>query len=571
MTHNLPLISTIAASFGFALAFGFIANKMGLPALVGYLIARILVGPFTLGFVADLNLSVELSEIGVILLMFGVGLHFSINDLLKVKKIALTGAIVQIAVATLLGMLICHVWGWSLGTGLVFGLALSVASTIVLLKALEDKGILQSFNGQIAVGWLVVEDLVMVMVLVLLPALAPTIMGNNDAVIITSNSNNSSELWSTIGITMAKLALFIGLMLVVGKRVFPWILWQISKTNSKELFTLSIICAAVGIAYASAKIFGVSFALGAFFAGMVLRESHLSHRAAQDSMPLRDAFSVLFFVAVGMLFDPSILWHEPLKVLIVVAIIIIGKSLAAFLLVVALRYPVNTALTVAASLAQIGEFSFILLTLGKNLGLVSDTAQNLVLAGAIISISINHFVFRAVSPIQNLLKKRTSLYDWLERSTDGLSELPDSVSSSSLTNHTIVLGYGNLGKILTDKLKAQDIKYVVADNDREIIENLRKDNINAVAGDAIDPALLIQAHISRAKNLIIALPNNLHLQKIVEIAKMLNPDVNIIVRAKDLQEYDFLIEKNIAQIVQADVSLTQNIISLINQYKVEEH
>jgi CPA2 family monovalent cation:H+ antiporter-2 len=370
---------------------------------------------------------------------------------------------------------------------------------------------------------------------------------------------------------MAKLALFIGLMLVVGKRVFPWILWQISKTNSKELFTLSIICAAVGIAYASAKIFGVSFALGAFFAGMVLRESHLSHRAAQDSMPLRDAFSVLFFVAVGMLFDPSILWHEPLKVLIVVAIIIIGKSLAAFLLVVALRYPVNTALTVAASLAQIGEFSFILLTLGKNLGLVSDTAQNLVLAGAIISISINHFVFRAVSPIQNLLKKRTSLYDWLERSTDGLSELPDSVSSSSLTNHTIVLGYGNLGKILTDKLKAQDIKYVVADNDREIIENLRKDNINAVAGDAIDPALLIQAHISRAKNLIIALPNNLHLQKIVEIAKMLNPDVNIIVRAKDLQEYDFLIEKNIAQIVQADVSLTQNIISLINQYKVEEH
>lgn len=571
MTHNLPLISTIAASFGFALAFGFIANKMGLPALVGYLIARILVGPFTLGFVADLNLSVELSEIGVILLMFGVGLHFSINDLLKVKKIALTGAIVQIAVATLLGMLICHVWGWSLGTGLVFGLALSVASTVVLLKALEDKGILQSFNGQIAVGWLVVEDLVMVMVLVLLPALAPTIMGNNDAVIITSNSNNSSELWSTIGITMAKLALFIGLMLVVGKRVFPWILWQISKTNSKELFTLSIICAAVGIAYASAKIFGVSFALGAFFAGMVLRESHLSHRAAQDSMPLRDAFSVLFFVAVGMLFDPSILWHEPLKVLIVVAIIIIGKSLAAFLLVVALRYPVNTALTVAASLAQIGEFSFILLTLGKNLGLVSDTAQNLVLAGAIISISINHFVFRAVSPIQNLLKKRTSLYDWLERSTDGLSELPDSVSSSSLTNHTIVLGYGNLGKILTDKLKAQDIKYVVADNDREIIENLRKDNINAVAGDAIDPALLIQAHISRAKNLIIALPNNLHLQKIVEIAKMLNPDVNIIVRAKDLQEYDFLIEKNIAQIVQADVSLTQNIISLINQYKVEEH
>ncbi|MFM2343720.1 MAG: hypothetical protein RLZZ210_328, partial [Pseudomonadota bacterium] len=551
MTHNLPLISTIAASFGFALAFGFIANKMGLPALVGYLIARILVGPFTLGFVADLNLSVELSEIGVILLMFGVGLHFSINDLLKVKKIALTGAIVQIAVATLLGMLICHVWGWSLGTGLVFGLALSVASTVVLLKALEDKGILQSFNGQIAVGWLVVEDLVMVMVLVLLPALAPTIMGNNDAVIITSNSNNSSELWSTIGITMAKLALFIGLMLVVGKRVFPWILWQISKTNSKELFTLSIICAAVGIAYASAKIFGVSFALGAFFAGMVLRESHLSHRAAQDSMPLRDAFSVLFFVAVGMLFDPSILWHEPLKVLIVVAIIIIGKSLAAFLLVVALRYPVNTALTVAASLAQIGEFSFILLTLGKNLGLVSDTAQNLVLAGAIISISINHFVFRAVSPIQNLLKKRTSLYDWLERSTDGLSELPDSVSSSSLTNHTIVLGYGNLGKILTDKLKAQDIKYVVADNDREIIENLRKDNINAVAGDAIDPALLIQAHISRAKNLIIALPNNLHLQKIVEIAKMLNPDVNIIVRAKDLQEYDFLIEKNIAQIVQA--------------------
>ncbi len=442
MPHSVALITTLAAGLGLALIMGFIAARLKLPALVGYLIAGIMIGPATPGFVADAELSRQLAEIGVILLMFGVGLHFSLDDLLSVRRIALPGALAQIAVATVLGMGIATLWGWSLGAGLVFGLALSVASTVVLLRALEDRGVLDSVNGRIAVGWLVVEDLVMVLVLVLLPPLSSWLGGGPD---IPVHAQEKSFLIA-LGITLGQVSVFIALMLIVGRRVFPWLLSQVARTGSRELFTLCIIAVAVGIAYGSAALFGVSFALGAFFAGMVMRESHLSYRAAQESLPLRDAFAVLFFVSVGMLFDPHILVEEPWHVLAVVTIIIFGKSLAAFFLVLGFRYPLNTALTVSASLAQIGEFSFILAGLGVSLGLLPPAGQSLILAGALMSIALNPLVFRAIEPAQVWIRARSKLARSLERPNDPLAELPMTVDASRLTGHVVLIGYGRVGR-----------------------------------------------------------------------------------------------------------------------------
>jgi monovalent cation:H+ antiporter-2, CPA2 family len=386
MDHNISLITTIAAGLGLALVLGVIASRLKLPALVGYLLAGVVIGPFTPGFVADAGLAAQLAEIGVMLLMFGVGLHFSLDDLLAVRKIAVPGAVVQMLVATLMGVGLASWWGWDIGQAVVFGISLSVASTVVLLRALESLGIVDSYTGRIAVGWLVVEDLAMVLVLVLLPPLAGYLGGNAAA-------DDGTPVWQTLGRTLLQVAAFVALMLVVGRRLFPWLLWQVARTGSRELFTLCVVAAAVGIAFGSAALFGVSFALGAFFAGMVLRESEFSHRAAEESLPLRDAFAVLFFVSVGMLFNPAVLVEEPLRVLGVVLIILVGKSVAAALLVLALRYPLNTALTVSASLAQIGEFSFILVGLGASLGLMDEAGRSLVLAGALISIALNPLLF----------------------------------------------------------------------------------------------------------------------------------------------------------------------------------
>ena len=397
MPHSVTLITTIAAGLGLALIFGFIAVRLKLPALVGYLVAGILIGPHAPGFVADVAIASQLAEIGVMLLMFGVGLHFSMEDLLSVGRIAVPGALVQMLVATALGTGLAMFWGWGIGAGVVLGLALSVASTVVFLKAMESHGAMDSINGRIAIGWLVVQDLIMVLVLVLLPPLAG---GNASHTVGAQQPSLLAALAETLGL----VAVFIGLMLVVGRRVFPWFLWQVARTGSRELFTLCVIAAAVGIAYVSSAVFGVSFALGAFFAGMVLRESNLSYRAAQESLPLRDAFSVLFFVSVGMLFDPRVLIEMPLHVLAVVGIIVIGKSVVAFALVLAYRYPLNTALTVSASLAQIGEFSFILAGLGTALGVLPVQGQNLILAGALISIAINPLVFQAIEPAQRWIR-----------------------------------------------------------------------------------------------------------------------------------------------------------------------
>jgi CPA2 family monovalent cation:H+ antiporter-2 len=395
--HETSLISTIAVSLAFAFVGGFIAARLRLPPLVGYLLAGIAVGPFTPGFVADVTLAPQLAEIGVILLMFGVGMHFSVRDLLAVRRIALPGAIAQIVVATTLGGGIALAWGWPLGAGLVFGLALSVASTVVLLRELEARGSLESGDGRIAVGWLVIEDLVMVLTLVVLPALAERLGGHG---LDESHGAATGDLWLTLGFTFGKVAVFVALMLLVGTRLFPWLLEQVERTDSRELFTLAVIALALGVAFGSAELFGVSFALGAFFAGVVINESDLSHRAAKELQPLQDAFAVLFFVAVGMLFDPTILLREPLQVITVVAIIVVGKSFAALSIVLALRYPMSTALTISAALAQIGEFSFILAGLGIRLGLLPLEGRNLILAGALLTITMNPMVFYLVSKLQ---------------------------------------------------------------------------------------------------------------------------------------------------------------------------
>ncbi len=552
MPHSVNLITTIAAGLGLALIMGFAAARLRLPPLVGYLVAGIIIGPATPGFVADVGLAGQLAEIGVMLMMFGVGLHFSIQDLLAVRSIAIPGAVVQILGATVLGAGMTLWWGWSLGAALVFGLSLSVASTVVLLRALESRGVLNSLNGRIAVGWLVVEDLVVVLILVLLPGLAGVLGGTPPG---AEAASQQSSMWAALGVTLGKVAAFIAVMLIAGRRLLPRLLWSVARTGSRELFTLAVISAAVGVAYLSAELFSVSFALGAFFAGMMMRESSLSHRAAEESLPLRDAFSVLFFVSVGMLFEPQVLVDEPLRVVAVVAIIILGKTVAAVALVLAFRYPLNTALTVGASLAQIGEFSFILAGLGVSLGLLPQEGQSLILAGALISISFNSAVFAAIEPAQRWIRARSTLARALERSDDPLSELPATVNQDLLTRHVVLVGYGRVGHRIGDALAARGVPVVVAEQNREIVEELRRRQVPAVSGDASDPAVLIQAHIARARVLVVAIPNAAGVRKMVETAKTLNPRVEILLRTHNDEEAALLRRENLGLVFMGEHEL----------------
>ncbi|MYZ51645.1 YbaL family putative K(+) efflux transporter [Malikia spinosa] len=542
MEHNIPLITTLAAGFSVALVLGFLAERIKVPALVGYLLAGILIGPGTPGFVADVHLAAQLSEIGVMLLMFGVGLHFSLNDLLAVKRLAVPGAVVQMSLATVLGMAVAWWWGWSWGAGLIFGLSLSCASTVVLLKALEARGVLDSMNGRIAVGWLVVEDLATVLVLVLLPPLAGVLGGS------VAEVANPQPLWLTIAKTLLQVAAFIAIMLVAGRRVLPWLLWQISRTGSRELFTLAVIVAAIGIAYGAAQLFSVSFALGAFFAGMVMRESEFSHRAATESLPLRDAFSVLFFVSVGMLFEPAILLEQPVHVLGVVTIIIFGKSLAAFGLVLALRYPLNTALTVSASLAQIGEFSFILAGLGLSLGLLPAEGMSLVLAGALISIALNPLLFAAVEPLRRWILQRSALARQLEQRTDPYAELPTSTERKYLQGQVVLVGYGRVGKRIAEALEASGIPHVVVEQNRELVEDLRQQGKVAVSGNAADPVVLVQAHVAEAAMLVVATPDLFNLRQMAETARTLNPGIEIVLRTHSEDESVLLCKDGIGKV-----------------------
>ena len=554
MDHDISLITTIAAAFGMALLLGFIAERFKVPALVGYLVAGIVIGPGTPGFVADVHLASQLSEIGVMLLMFGVGLHFSLNDLLAVKRIAIPGAVVQMSLATALGALVAWWWGWSWGSGLIFGLSLSCASTVVLLKALEARGVLESMNGRIAVGWLVVEDLATVLVLVLLPPLAGVLGGAEVAA-------GSKPLWATIAQTLLQVAAFIALMLVVGHRVLPWLLWQVARTGSRELFTLSVIAAAIGIAYGAAELFSVSFALGAFFAGMVMRESEFSHRAAEESLPLRDAFSVLFFVSVGMLFEPAILIEQPFHVLVVVAIIIFGKSIAALALVLAFRYPLNTAMTVSASLAQIGEFSFILAGLGLSLGLLPAEGMSLVLAGALISIALNPLLFATIEPVRRWILKRSELARSLERREDPYAELPTTTERKYLEGQVVLVGYGRVGRRIANALDVRGIPYVVAEQNRELVENLRKKGMAAVSGNAADPAVLIQAHIANAAMLVVATPDPINVRQMAETARTLNPGIEIVLRTHSDDESQLLRKDGVGTVFFGEEELAKGMTS----------
>ena len=567
MPHNVDLIILLAFGFGLALVFGYLAARLRLPPLIGYLIAGIIISPNTPGIVADIQLANQLAELGVMFLMFGVGMHFSLNDLLQVRRIALPGAILQIAVATLLGIGVSMLWGWSLGSALVFGLSLSCASTVVLLKALGDRGLLNSVNGKIAVGWLLVEDLVMVLVLVLLPATAVLLGGES----MTTHGGNDN-IWLTLGLTLLKVAGFIAFMLIVGKRLVPLIMQFVARLGSRELFTLTVVAAAVSIAFGAYKVFGVSMALGAFFAGMVVKESDFSHRAEEETLPLREIFSILFFVSVGMLFDPRILWEQPEHVLAVVAIIMIGKTIAAMALVLFFRYPINTALTVGASLAQIGEFSFILATLGLSLKLLSLEGQNLILAGALISITLNSFIFSAIEPLQNWIRERSSLARLLERSGDPLAMLPDEVSQDYLRDQVVIVGHGEVGRRITKTLMAEDIKVVIAEENREIVENLREKGIAAVSGVATEPGVLIQAHIQHARLLVLSPMDIIDIHKIVDIAKTLNPQIQVLICAESKQEAEVIRKENIGDVYFAKEEMAKNMSNhILNQIEIAHH
>ena len=554
MPHETALIATIAAGLGLAFLLGFLATYLKLPPLVGYLLAGIAVGPFTPGFVADAGLASQLAEIGVILLMFGVGLHFSIGDLLAVKRIAVPGAIVQITVATLLGAGVSHLWGWTWGEGIVFGLALSVASTVVLLRALEERGVLDTVNGRIAVGWLIVEDLVTVLALVLLPALAPA-LGASPADVAGGEHAATGGILSTLFVTLAKVAAFVAIMLFVGTRAVPWLLGRVARTGSRELFTLAVLAVALGIAVGAAALFGVSFALGAFFAGVVIAESDLSHQAAADALPLQDAFAVLFFVSVGMLFDPSIVLERPVALLSTVLIVIFGKSLAAFVIVLLFRYPIRTALMVSASLAQIGEFSFILAGLGLALGLLPPEGQSLILAASIISITLNPLIVGSTTSVERAIQARPRLLEAFERPPGDLAELPATVDHEQLHGHVVIIGFGRVGGTIGRALERQGVPYVVIERNREAVEALRKRGLPVLYGDATRPGIMKHAHLERAHTLVIAAPGAYHSRRIIELARSVNRDIDIVARTHSEAEQRYLEKQGVSMAVMGEREL----------------
>lgn len=529
MDHDTPLIAIIVVGLGAAFILGTLAQRLRLSPLIGYLLAGIAIGPFTPGFVGDVPLALELAELGVILLMFGVGLHFSLRDLLAVKAIAIPGAIAQIAVAVAMGAGLATWLGWSLGAGLMFGLALSVASTVVLLRAMQDRRLLDTDRGRVAVGWLIVEDLVMVLALVLIPVMAG---GGNLAIPLL--------------ITVAKVGAFAAFMLIVGRRVVPWMLHTIAHTGSRELFRLAVLATALGVAFGAAKLFGVSFALGAFFAGMILAESPFSQRAAQETLPLRDAFAVLFFVSVGMLFDPSIVVDAPIALALTVAIIVLGKSIAAFLIVIAFGRSKRTALTIAASLAQIGEFSFILATLGVGLDILPEDGRDLILAGAIFSIMLNPLLF--------VLIDRFVLPEPNSMGTPAGAPAP-------LTGHMVLVGYGRVGSQVAPALvlAGERVTVIEAERDIDFPEEMRD---SLVVGNAASPSVLARAELDQAKALFVAIPNMFEAGQIVEQARALNPKLEIIARAESAAEAAHLEGKGATTTVNGEAEIARRMVGI---------
>ncbi|GAA4126538.1 YbaL family putative K(+) efflux transporter [Aminobacter aganoensis] len=583
MPHDTPLIATIVAGLGLAFIFGALANRFKVPPLVGYLIAGVLVGPNTPGFVADQELALELAEIGVILLMFGVGLHFSLKDLLSVRAIAVPGAVVQISFATVLGVGLAWMLGWSLGAGLVFGLALSVASTVVLLRALQERRMIETERGRIAVGWLIVEDLAMVLALVLLPALAGVLGGEQQAATQSPNIlalRFDVGVWGVLGITLAKVVAFVVLMMVVGRRIIPWLLHYVAHTGSRELFRLSVLAIALGVAFGAAKLFGVSLALGAFFAGMVMSESELSHQAAEETLPLRDAFSVLFFVSVGMLFDPTSLLSNTWPILGTLFIILIGKSVAAFLIVIAFGYPIATALIISASLAQIGEFSFMLAGLGVSLDLLPEQGRDLILAGAILSIVLNPLAFAGAARLKPWLEKRAgNVPETVEAVPIGPATEPGEVATitavpvkddedappppTKMTGHTILIGYGRVGSLVGQSLKAAGIEFLVIEDADKTIAKLKSEGIETVAGNAVKGEVFASANAAGAKRLILAIPNAFEAGQIILKAKTTNPEMVIIARAHSDAEVDHLTGLGADKVIMGEREIARGIVEQV--------
>ena len=543
MPHDTLLIATVAAGLGVAFVLGLLAVRLKLPPIVGYLLAGVVVGPFTPGFVADAGLAKQLAELGAILLMFGVGLHFSLRDLAAVQRVVVPGALLQTAITTSLGIALGRAWGWSWGGGVVLGLSLGVASTVVLLKGLEGRDRLDSAEGRIAVGWLVVEDMTMVFALVLLPALAPMLGG-------TGASGSTGALLLSIGVAIAKVLGFIALMLVVGRRFVPWLLEHVARLGSRELFTLAVLVAALGIGTIAAELFGVSFALGAFFAGAVISESELSHRAAADALPMQDAFAVLFFVSVGMLFDPRAIVQQPWHVLTLVVIIVAWKALLAFTLVRVLGENSRTALVIGTALGQIGEFSFIVAGLGVGLGLVDPSAQALLVTAAIIAITVN-------GPLIGLAERFAQRMADKAASAEVAGKAPHPRESmtmkafdalygtrtdhaffgfSELSGHVVLVGYGRVGATVGDALRRAGVPFVVIEEQERVVGGLRKHGEHAIQGDATRADVLDRAGIRHAKLLVVTAPEPIRARRIVDVARLANPYLDVAVRTHSATE-----------------------------------
>ncbi len=533
MDHEPVLISTLAIGLVAAFAGGLIARRLRLPTIVGYILAGVVIGPFTPGFFADREIATELAEIGIILLMFGVGIHFSVRDLVAVKNIAIPGAAVQITVTTLLGLALGVALGWGLGGGLVLGLSISVASTVVLLRALMDRKELDTAQGRIAIGWLIVQDLVTVVVLVLLPTLAPTLGGTAD----TADASLGPVL--AVVLALGKAAVFVALMVLGGTRVVPRLLVIVAREDSRELFTVAVLAVALGLAYVSSEIFGVSLALGAFLAGAVVSESDLRHQAAADALPMRDAFAVLFFVSVGMLLDPTYLVSHPLEIVAVLILIVLVQPLVAFGIVAIIGYPIRVGLTVGAGLAQIGEFSFILGTVGLSLGLLPRDGFQLIVAGALFSIAVNPFIFRSLEGLDTRLRHDARLVRMLERRAGELARLAPG-AQEGLGHHAILCGYGRVGQMIAGALDRRGFHYVVVTQQRHEVERLRARGISAIYGDASNAEILERAGVATARLVIVASADQQVTTLIVERAHAANPDLDLVVRTHDDDEAAFL-------------------------------
>jgi CPA2 family monovalent cation:H+ antiporter-2 len=551
MPHEASLVGTIVVGIGLAFLLGALANRMRVSPLIGYLLAGVGVGPFTPGFVANQELAQQLAEIGVILLMFGVGLHFSVKDLLAVRWTVVPGAVAQVTTSALLGFGLARFFGWPSGAGLVFGFALSVASTAVLMRLLQERRLVETERGHVAVGWLVVQDLLMVVVLVLLPAVSGAARPN-----AAGAGLDLRALAPTLGITLGKVAAFVGLMLLVGRRTIPAILHYVAHTGSRELFRLAVLSLALGVAFAAAELFGVSFALGAFVAGMTLSESALSQVAAEETLPLRDAFAVLFFVSVGMLFNPAVLVNQPWPVAGALLVVVIGNPCIAFLAVRALGHAPATALVLAFGLAQIGEFSFILADLGLGLGLLSPGARDVVLATSIVSILVNPLLFAG------LARWRPRGHG---REAEGAEAAPpvaeEPLPVTHLADHAVLIGYGRVGRLVADGLIRRGWPLLVIEDAADSVEQLRGASVEVINGNAADSRVLAAANLARARLLLVAIPNGFEAGQIVEQARAANPGLDIIARAHFDAEVDHLLQHGANSVIMGEREIARSMLA----------